>query len=210
MGSKKSARAALIRLVPVGSLAGLGTFAVATDASFLALLCGAGAAVAGRRLVKRRSVERDPRLELRRRARESVRWLDQVAREDRIAAPQMKRLAALQSGVLESWELLDDGYAPLVTDDLLAVVGEVEKAALLARRRSALRRHLESVDRRRISRRVKELEKELSELGADSTLRTAFRECSGRPSRGACRLRGSSGRYRSHKRAARRRGEPAG
>ena len=174
MGSKKSARAALIRLVPVGSLAGLGTFAVATDASLLALLCGAGAAVAGRRLVKRRSVEKDPRLELRRRARESVRWLDQVAREDRIAAPQMKRLAALQSGVLESWELLDDGYAPLVTDDLLAVVGEVEKAALLARRRSALRRHLESVDRRRISRRVKELEKELSELGADSTLRTAF------------------------------------
>ena len=100
--------------------------------------------------------------------------MDQVSREDRIAAPQMKRLAALQSGVLESWELLDDGYAPLVADDLLTVVGEVEKAALLARRRSALRRHLESVDRRRISRRIKELEKELSELEADSTLRTAF------------------------------------
>lgn len=174
MDGRKSFGKTLVRLAPAGSLAGLGAFAVATDASLLALVCGAGAAIAGRRFLKRRGIEKDPRLELRRRARESTRWLEQVAREDRIAAPQMKRLAALQSGVLESWELLDDGHAPLVAEDLSTVIGEVEKAGLLARRRSALRRHLESVDRRRISRRIKELEKEVARLKPGSELRTAF------------------------------------
>ena len=77
-----------------------------------------------------------------------------MAREDRIAAPQMKRLVSLQRGLLESWELLPEEYRPLLDEDVFSIVGEVEGAARLARRRSALRRHLESIDRREISRRI--------------------------------------------------------
>jgi hypothetical protein len=53
-------------------------------------------------------------------------------------------------------------------------VDEVEASALLARRRSALRRHLESVDRRAIVRRIEDLEHELAELEEGSALRASF------------------------------------
>jgi hypothetical protein len=86
----------------------------------------------------------------------------------------MKRLAGLQEGLLESWELLPEEYGPLLLEDLYTVVDEVEAAALLARRRSALRRHLESVDRRAIVGRIQNLERELAELEKDSVLRSSF------------------------------------
>jgi hypothetical protein len=60
----------------------------------------------------------------------------------------MKRLADLQDGLLESWDLLPEECKPLLDEDIFTIVGEVEGAARLARRRAALRRHLESVDRR--------------------------------------------------------------
>jgi hypothetical protein len=44
----------------------------------------------------------------------------------------------------------------------------------LARRRAALRRHLESVDRREISRRIEGLERDLAELEEGSSLRAPF------------------------------------
>jgi hypothetical protein len=97
-----------------------------------------------------------------------------VAREDRIAAPQMKRLVALQDGLLESWELLPEECRLLLDDDIFAIVGEVDGAARLARRRAALRRHLESVDRRSIHGRIKELQKDLSRLEPGSPMRTSF------------------------------------
>jgi chromosome segregation ATPase len=104
-----------------------------------------------------------------------------VASEDRIAAPQMKRLVALQEGLLESWELLPEGYGPLLDEDIFTIVGEVEGAARLARRRTALRRHLESVDRLEISRRIESLEQDLAELEEGSPLRAPLeRALSGR------------------------------
>jgi hypothetical protein len=86
----------------------------------------------------------------------------------------MRRLAGLQEGLLESWELLPEEYGPLLLEDLYTVVDEVGAAALLARRRSALRRHLESVDLRDIVGRIQNLERELAELDKDSALRTSF------------------------------------
>jgi chromosome segregation ATPase len=86
----------------------------------------------------------------------------------------MKRLATLQEGLLESWELLPEEYGPLLLEDLYTVVDEVETSARLARRRSALRRHLESVDRRAITGRIRDLERELAELEEGSALRTSF------------------------------------
>src|SRR3712207_4758690 len=83
----------------------------------------------------------------------------------------MKRLAALQDGLLESWELLPEDYHPLLDEDIFTIVGEVEGAARLARRRAALRRHLESVDRREISGRIEGLERDLLELEEGSSLR---------------------------------------
>ena len=74
-------------------------------------------------------------------------------------------------GLLESWELLPEAYRPLLDEDILTVVGEIEGAAHLARRREALRRHLESVDRREISRRIEDLEQDLAELEESSPLR---------------------------------------
>jgi DNA repair ATPase RecN len=97
-----------------------------------------------------------------------------VAREDRIAAPQMKRLQGLQAGLLESWELLPEGYGPLLDEDIFTVVGEIEEAARLARRRAALRRHLGSVDRREISRRIEGLEQDLAGLEEGSPMRAPF------------------------------------
>jgi uncharacterized membrane protein len=161
----------LMRLVPPGSFAGLGALAVADGAYFLAGLLGLGAVVTGRRLLDRR---RNARKELWRQARENARELTRVAREDRIAAPQMKRLEGLQAGLLESWELLPEGYRPLLDEDIFTIVGEVEGAARLARRRAALRRHLDSVDRREISRRIEDLERDLAGLEEGSRLRAPF------------------------------------
>jgi hypothetical protein len=103
-----------------------------------------------------------------------VRELGRIAREDRIAAPQMKRLAGLQEGLLESWELLPEEYRPLLDEDIFMIVGEVEGATRLARRRAALRRHLETVDRREISRRIEGLERDLAGLEEGSPLRAPF------------------------------------
>ncbi len=172
MGSRGSvSRRLLVRLAPFGSFAGLGAIAVASDAYVLAGLLGLGAAAAGRRLLDRRE---NARKELLSRARDNRRDLTQVAREDRIAAPQMKRLAALQDGLLESYELMPQECRPLLDEDIFTIVGEVEGAARLARRRAALRRHLESVDRAGISRRVRDLEKDLAELEPTSPLRAPF------------------------------------
>src|SRR5919199_3372142 len=149
----------LTRLVPFGTMAGFGILAASGGEYFLALLLGIGATVAGRRLLDR---HRNARKELIRQVRANAAELGRVAREDWIAAPQMKRLAALQEGLLESWELLPEEYGPLLMEDLYTVVDEVETAARPARRRSALRRHLESVDRRGIAGRMLGLESELS------------------------------------------------
>jgi hypothetical protein len=161
----------LIRLAPFGAFAVLCGLAVTNGAYLVAGLLGIGVVFTGRRLLDR---EGNRRKELRRRARENVRELGRVAREDRIASPQMKRLVGLQEGLLESWELLPEEYRPLLDEDIFTIVGEVEGAARLARRRAALRRHLESVDRREISRRIEGLEKDLAELEEGSPLRTPF------------------------------------
>src|SRR5918911_3885782 len=161
----------LTRLVPFGTMAGFGVLAASGGEYFLALLLGVGATVAGRRLLDRR---RNARKELIRQVRENIRELGRVAREDRIASPQMKRLASLQEGLLESWELLPEEYKPLLDEDIFTIVGEVEGAVRLARRRAALRRHLESVDRREISRRIEGLERDLAELEEGSPLRAPF------------------------------------
>jgi hypothetical protein len=152
-------------------MAGLGTMAALEGVYPLAAMLGIGAFVSGRRLLDRR---RNVRKELRRRARANAAELGRVARTDNIAAPQMKRIITLQDGFLESWELLPEEYGPLLLEDLYTVVDEVEDAAQLARRRSALRRHLDSVDRRAIVRRIRDLEREVSTLGEDSALKTSF------------------------------------
>lgn len=161
----------LIRLAPFGSMAGLGALAAWGGEYFLAALLGVGAAVAGRRLLDRRG---NAHRELWRRARANASELGRVARADGIAAPQMKRLMGLQEGLLESWELLPEEYRPLLLEDLHTVVDEVETSAWLARRRSALRRYLESVDRRVIVRRIRDLEREIAELEEGSALRSSF------------------------------------
>ncbi|MDN5697509.1 MAG: hypothetical protein L0G70_05970 [Rubrobacter sp.] len=162
----------LMRFVPLGAMGGLGAFAVVGGYEFVALLAGAGVATAGGRLWrKRREV---PYEELRERARANISGLSRVAREDRIAAPQMKRLAGLQEGLMESWSLIPDDHAPILFEDLSAIVDEVEGTVALARRRAALRRHLSSVDRREISRRIKGLEKDLSAIETSSEKRRPF------------------------------------
>jgi hypothetical protein len=86
----------------------------------------------------------------------------------------MKRLISLQRGLLESWELLPEEYRPLLDGDVSSIVGEVEGTARLARRRAALRRHLDSIDRPQISRRIEGLERDLAELEEGSPLRAPF------------------------------------
>jgi hypothetical protein len=157
----------LLRIVLFGTLALLCALAVADGALFLAALAGVGAVLTGSRVLDRAG---DRRRELQRWARDNARELGRVAREDRIAAPQMRRLQGLQAGLLESWELLAEGYGPLLEEDIFTIVGEVEGAARLARRRDALRRHLESVDRLGISRRIEGLEQDLGELEEGSPL----------------------------------------
>ena len=168
---KQSFSSSLTRLVPFGSFAGLGTVALVGDMYVLAALMGVGATVAGKRLLDRRE---NTRRELRRRVRANVAELGRVARQDRIAAPQMSRLVALQDGVLESWELMPEHYRPLLDEDIFTIVQEVEGTARLARRRAALRRHLESVDRREISHRIEALQKDLALLEPGSALRAPF------------------------------------
>jgi hypothetical protein len=158
----------LIRLALFGALAVVCALAVTDGAYVMAALLGIGAAFAGRPLLDLKGIRRK---ELWRSARENARELGRVAREDRIAAQQMKRLEGLQAGLLESWELLPEGYRPLLDEDILTIVGEIADTARLARRRAALRRHLESVDRREISRRIVSLEQDLAELEDDSPLR---------------------------------------
>lgn len=162
-----------MRLIPFGSFTGLGAYAALPPEPnfFFASLMGAGAVYSGVRLLDRK---RNRRKELRRRTMSNVRELGRVAREDRVAAPQMKRVMALQNGLLESWELLPEEYRPLLDDDIFTIVGEVESTAHLARRRSALRRHLESIDRGGVSRRIEDLRRDLSGLEPDSPLRMPF------------------------------------
>ncbi|HEV8043883.1 MAG TPA: hypothetical protein VGP38_01805 [Rubrobacter sp.] len=164
-------RGNLLRFVPFGSMAGFGVMAAAEGVYPLAVMLGMGAIFTGRRLFDRR---RNARKELRRRVRANVAELMRVGRTDGIAAPQMKRLVGLQEGLLESWELLPEEYGPLLLEDLYTVVDEVEASALLARRRSALRRHLESVDRRGIVARIQDLEGELRGLEEGSAIRVSF------------------------------------
>jgi hypothetical protein len=164
-------RRLMVRLAPFASFAGIGTFAAFEAHYVLAGLLGIGAFATGRRLLDRRE---NARRELLSRARHNRGELGRVAREDRIAASQMKRLVALQDGLLESWELLPDGCKPLLDEDIFTIVGEVEAAARLARRRAALRRHLESVDRRSVSKRIKELQKDLAGLEPGSPMRAPF------------------------------------
>src|SRR5215216_1521419 len=161
----------MVRLAPFATFTGLGAFAAFEANYVLAALLGIGALVTGRRLLDRRE---NARRELLSRVRHNRGELGRVAREDRIAASQMKRLAALQDGLLESWELLPEECRPLLDEDIFTIVGEVEGAARLARRRAALRRHLESVDRRSISKRIKELQKDLAVLEAGSPMRAPF------------------------------------
>jgi hypothetical protein len=164
-------RRLMVRLAPFASFAGIGAFAAFEANYVLAGLLGIGAFVTGRRLLDRRE---NARRELLSRVRHNRGELGRVAREDRIAASQMKRLVALQDGLLESWELLPEECRPLLDDDIFAIVGEVEGAARLARRRAALRKHLESVDRRSISGRIEELQKDLARLEPGSPMRTPF------------------------------------
>ena len=161
----------MVRLAPFASFAGIGAFAAFEANYVLAALLGIGALVTGRRLLDRRE---NARRELLSRVRHNRGELGRVAREDRIAASQMKRLAALQDGLLESWELLPAECRPLLDEDIFTIVGEVEAAAHLARRRAALRRHLESVDRREISGRIEQLQSDLAHLESESPLRTPF------------------------------------
>jgi hypothetical protein len=171
VASRRRGLSSLARLAPLGAFSGLGAFAVVDGATLLALLSGAGISVAAGRLLRRRG---DSRGELRRLVDENARELGRVAREDRISASQMERLGGLQRSLVETWELLPEEYGPLLAGDIFTIVAEVEGAARLARRRAALRRHLESTDRRGILRRIKGLEKDLKGLEPGSPLRAPF------------------------------------
>jgi hypothetical protein len=161
----------LYRFAPLGAFAGFGALAVSAEAWPLAVAMGFGALFSGKRILDR---EGNARRELLRRVRENARELERVAREDRIAAPQMKRLAALQEGLLQSWETLPEEYGPLLAEDLDTIVDEVGAAARLARRRAALRRHLDGVDRRAIIARIRDLENEIRTIQDDPALRASF------------------------------------
>jgi hypothetical protein len=164
-------RRLMVRAAPFAAFAGMGAFAVFDAHYILAGLLGIGAFATGRRLLDRRE---NARRELVSRARQNRTELGRVAREDRVAASQMMRLVALQDGLLESWDLLPEECKPLLGEDIFTIVGEIEGAARLARRRAALRRHLESVDRRSISKRIKELQKDLAHMEPGSPMRATF------------------------------------
>ncbi len=140
----------------------------------LAILAGVGSLATSKLALKTFDRKGNERKELSRRVRQNVAELRRVARTDRIAAPQMKRLIALQEGVLESFALVPEEYGLLLSEDLNTVVDEVEMSAQLARRRVALRRHLESIDRRAVRGRVWELQEEIEALEEGSALRASF------------------------------------
>ena len=165
---KRTLTSHVYRFVPFGTFAAVGSLAVAGEAIPLAIACGLGAFFSGRRLLDR---DGNARRELGRRVRANVAELRRVARQDRIAAPQMEKLIGLQEGVLESWNLLPANYRPLLDEDIFTIVEEVEATAHLARRRAALRRHLENVDQAAIHYRVVSLERDLGNLPLDSVLR---------------------------------------
>ena len=159
------------RLAPFGTFSGLGVVAVLDAHYILAGALGAGAFATGKRLFDRKGNERKA---LSRSVRENVAELRRVARMDKVAAPQMKRLVALQEGVLESFALVPEEYGLLLSDDLRTVVDEVEMSAQLARRRALLRKHLKSVDRQAVLGRISELRGEIEGLEEGSPLRASF------------------------------------
>lgn len=161
----------MYRLAPFGVLSSSGALIATTEAWPLAIFFGVGSLFAGKRLLDRKGNERR---ELSRQARQNVAELRRVARTDRVAAPQMKRLIALQEGVLESFALVPEEYGLLLSEDLRTVVDEVEMSAQLARRRAVMRRHLESVDRRAVRGRISELHEEIEALQEGSALRASF------------------------------------
>src|SRR5215216_4159281 len=186
----------LVRLAPFGTMAGLGALAVTEGWYFLAGLLGVGAAAAARRLLDRRG---NARKELWRRARANAAELGRVGRADGIAAPQMKRLAGLQEGLLESWELLPEEYGPLLLEDLHTVVDELETAANLAHpgprtRACGARRRLGSEGLVRGSARrapggARRLRRDTMGNRHDQRPARGHREPSGQPARRASRPR---------------------
>ena len=165
---------AMYRLAPFGAFASLGVWTAWDGVGISTVLLGAGAAFTGKRVVNLFDRKGNERKELSRKVRQNVAELRRVARADRIAAPQMKRLVALQEGVLESFALVPEEYGLLLSDDLRTVVDEVEMSARLARRRAALRRHMESLDRRAVEGRIRELREEIGALEEGSQLRASF------------------------------------
>ncbi len=161
------------RLAPFGTFVGLGVWAVPEN-YLLAALAGVGSLATSKLALRTFDRKGNERRELDRRARQNVAELRRVARTDRVAAPQMKRLIALQEGVLESFALVPEEYGLLLSEDLRTVVDEVEMSAQLARRRAVLRRHLESVDRRAVRGRISELHEEIEALQEGSALRASF------------------------------------
>ena len=116
----------LIRIVLFGTLAVLCVLAVTNGVFFLAGLLGMGAVFKGKRLLDRKGIRRR---ELWRWARENARELGKVAREDRIAASQMKRLEgaeSLLSDVRAELLALDTGFVHGSPDtDLARLKGRV-------------------------------------------------------------------------------------
>lgn len=163
----------IYRLAPFGTFMGLGVWAV-PESYPLAVLAGIGSLATSKLALKTFDRKGNERKELSRRVRQNVAELRRVARMDRVAAPQMKRIVALQEGVLESFALVPEEYGLLLSEDLRTVVDEVETSAYLARRRTALRKHLKSVDRRAVQGRVWELREEIEALEEGSALRASF------------------------------------
>ncbi|WP_119070227.1 hypothetical protein [Rubrobacter indicoceani] len=170
-GRGGSLKRAAYRAVPFTAFLGLGT-AAALDAAYLVVAaCGAGAYFTGKRLFDR---ERNARRELGRRMKANASLLGEVARRDRVAAPQMERLTALQSSVIESWEIMPEEYRTLLDDDIFTILEEIEGTAHLARRRAALRGHLANTDRRGIQARIGSLERDIRDLPEGSAVRQTF------------------------------------
>ncbi|MGI8649043.1 MAG: hypothetical protein ACR2KW_01500 [Rubrobacter sp.] len=164
-------KSTLYRFAPFTAFLGAGTLATFDAAYFLAAVCGAGAFFAGKRLLDR---DGNARRELRRRSKENTALLKDVARRDRVAAPQMERMVALQSSVLESWDIMPEEYRSLLDDDIFTILEEIEGTARLSRRRTALRGHLANTNRGEIVARINSLERDIRGLPEDSTIRQTF------------------------------------